>query len=114
MSRSSAAGLYQDVIDMVRNNPVSRPQGSRNLETTPSYFTIATGFICPISRIALSVTRIYACPRNRVSIPSSAVPVFLGSIDSAIIYLLHGTVEICHVFIMCWEGEDTATMELAP
>ena len=42
----------------------------------------------------------------------SAVPVFLGTIDLAKIYFLHGAGEICHMLVMGWGGECTATMEL--
>ncbi|THC89327.1 hypothetical protein EYZ11_011230 [Aspergillus tanneri] len=44
----------------------------------------------------------------------SAVPVFLGTIDLAKIYFLHGAGEIRHMLVMAWGGESTATMELAP
>ena len=42
----------------------------------------------------------------------SAVPVFLGTIDLAKIFFLHGAGEIRHLLIMGWGGESTATMEL--
>ncbi|CAG7993032.1 unnamed protein product [Penicillium nalgiovense] len=42
----------------------------------------------------------------------SAVPVFLGTIDLAKIYFLHGAGQIRHMLIMGWGGECTATMEL--
>jgi hypothetical protein len=42
----------------------------------------------------------------------SAVPVFLGTIDLAKIYFLHGAGEIRHMLVMGWGGEITATMEL--
>ncbi|KAJ5337313.1 uncharacterized protein N7506_005335 [Penicillium brevicompactum] len=41
----------------------------------------------------------------------SAVPVFLGTIDLAKIYFLHGA-QIRHMLVMGWGGECTATMEL--
>lgn len=44
----------------------------------------------------------------------SAVPVFLGTIDLAKIYYLHGAGQIRHMLIMGWGGECTATMELMP
>jgi hypothetical protein len=44
----------------------------------------------------------------------SAVPVFLGTIDLAKIYFLHGAGEIRHMLVMAWGGESTASMELAP
>ncbi|KAL4997894.1 hypothetical protein BDV10DRAFT_168252 [Aspergillus recurvatus] len=44
----------------------------------------------------------------------SAVPVFLGTIDLAKTYFLHGAGAIRHMLIMGWGGESTATMELAP
>ncbi|KAJ5110879.1 hypothetical protein N7532_001414 [Penicillium argentinense] len=43
---------------------------------------------------------------------ASAVPVFLGTIDLAKIYFLHGAGQIRHMLIMGWGGESTATMEL--
>ncbi|KAJ5993340.1 hypothetical protein N7451_009064 [Penicillium sp. IBT 35674x] len=42
----------------------------------------------------------------------SAVPVFLGTIDLAKIYFLHGAGQIRHMLVMGWGGESTATMEL--
>ncbi|CAG8883863.1 unnamed protein product [Penicillium salamii] len=44
----------------------------------------------------------------------SAVPIFLGTIDLAKIYFLHGAGEIRHMLVMGWGGESTASMELAP
>ncbi|KAJ5419458.1 uncharacterized protein N7487_003008 [Penicillium crustosum] len=44
----------------------------------------------------------------------SAVPVFLGTIDLAKIYFLHGAGEIRHMLVMAWGGESTASMELTP
>ncbi|KAJ5161021.1 hypothetical protein N7492_006413 [Penicillium capsulatum] len=42
----------------------------------------------------------------------SAVPVFLGTIDLAKIFFLHGAGQIRHLLIMGWGGESTARMEL--
>ncbi|KAJ5544935.1 hypothetical protein N7461_007239 [Penicillium sp. DV-2018c] len=42
----------------------------------------------------------------------SAVPVFLGTIDLAKIYFLHGAGQIRHMLVMGWGGKRTATMEL--
>ncbi|KAF4467278.1 kinase-like domain [Fusarium albosuccineum] len=44
----------------------------------------------------------------------SAVPVFLGTIDLAKIYFLHGAGQIRHMLVMGWGGESTASMELEP
>lgn len=44
----------------------------------------------------------------------SAVPVFLGTIDLAKIYFLHGAGEIRHMLVMGWGGESTSMMELSP
>jgi predicted Ser/Thr protein kinase len=44
----------------------------------------------------------------------SAVPVFLGTIDLAKIYFLHGAGEIRHMLVMGWGGESTASMVLTP
>ncbi|KAJ9211285.1 hypothetical protein DTO166G4_7118 [Paecilomyces variotii] len=44
----------------------------------------------------------------------SAVPVFLGTIDLAKIYFLHGAGEIRHMLVMGWGGGSTASMELTP
>ncbi|KAJ6021258.1 hypothetical protein N7540_006762 [Penicillium herquei] len=43
---------------------------------------------------------------------ASAVPVFLGTIDLAKIYFLHGAGQIRHMLIMGWGGESTAKMDL--
>ncbi|KAJ5737408.1 uncharacterized protein N7483_002533 [Penicillium malachiteum] len=45
---------------------------------------------------------------------ASAVPVFLGTIDLAKIYFLHGAGDIRHMLVMGWGGESIATMELTP
>ncbi|CAG7936306.1 unnamed protein product [Penicillium salamii] len=45
---------------------------------------------------------------------AAAVPVFLGTIDLAKIYFLHGAGDIRHMLIMGWGGESTATMEQTP
>ncbi|KAH8434375.1 uncharacterized protein LDX57_012023 [Aspergillus melleus] len=42
----------------------------------------------------------------------SAVPIFLGLIDLAKVYFLHGAGEIRHMLVMGWGGECTGTMEL--
>ncbi|KAJ5343370.1 uncharacterized protein N7506_003194 [Penicillium brevicompactum] len=47
-------------------------------------------------------------------VQGSAVPVFLGTIDLAKIYFLHGAGQIRHMLVMGWGGESTATMELTP
>lgn len=39
-------------------------------------------------------------------VQGSAVPVFLGAIDLAQIYFLHGAGEICHMLLMGWGGES--------
>ncbi|KAJ5982300.1 hypothetical protein N7451_012400 [Penicillium sp. IBT 35674x] len=44
----------------------------------------------------------------------SAVPVFLGTVDLAKIYFLHGAGQIRHMLVMGWGGECTATMPLTP
>ncbi|KAJ5472114.1 hypothetical protein N7539_008683 [Penicillium diatomitis] len=44
----------------------------------------------------------------------SAVPVFLGTIDLAKIYFLHGAGKIRHMLVMGWGGENTASMVLTP
>ncbi|KAJ5738680.1 hypothetical protein N7493_001835 [Penicillium malachiteum] len=43
---------------------------------------------------------------------ASAVPVFLGTIDLAKIYFLHGAGQIRHMLVMGWGGESMATMDL--
>ncbi|KAJ6133114.1 hypothetical protein N7471_008329 [Penicillium samsonianum] len=45
---------------------------------------------------------------------ASAVPIFLGTIDLAKTYFLHGAGEIRHMLVMGWGGDSTATMELTP
>ncbi|CAG8095457.1 unnamed protein product [Penicillium olsonii] len=42
---------------------------------------------------------------------AAAVPVFLGTIDLAKVYFLHGAGDIRHMLIMGWGGVSTATME---
>ena len=42
----------------------------------------------------------------------SAVPVFLGTMDLAKIYFLHGAGPIRHMLVMAWGGESTATMKM--
>ncbi|KAG9249475.1 uncharacterized protein F5Z01DRAFT_495976 [Emericellopsis atlantica] len=44
----------------------------------------------------------------------SAVPVFLGTMDLAKIYFLHGAGPIRHMLVMGWGGESTATMQMTP
>ncbi|KAF5234164.1 hypothetical protein FANTH_12266 [Fusarium anthophilum] len=44
----------------------------------------------------------------------SAVPVFLGTIDLAKTYYVHGFGDIRHMLVMGWGGESTASMELKP
>ena len=43
-----------------------------------------------------------------------AVPVFLGALNLAQIYFLHGAGEIRHMLVMGWGGESTAEMEMTP
>ncbi|KAJ5737342.1 uncharacterized protein N7483_002467 [Penicillium malachiteum] len=45
---------------------------------------------------------------------ASAVPVFLGTIDLAKVYFLHGAGDIRHMLVMAWGGESLATMGLKP
>jgi serine/threonine protein kinase len=47
-------------------------------------------------------------------VQGSAVPIFLGTIDLAKMYFLHGAGEIRHMLVMGWGGESTAKMEPAP
>ncbi|KAJ5577910.1 uncharacterized protein N7459_006874 [Penicillium hispanicum] len=42
----------------------------------------------------------------------SAVPVFLGTIDLATVYFLHGAGEIRHMLLMAWGGEKIKGLEL--
>lgn len=44
----------------------------------------------------------------------SAVPVFLGAIDLAKIYFLHGAGEIRHMLFMAWGGESTSRLKHGP
>ncbi|CAG8945956.1 unnamed protein product [Penicillium salamii] len=44
----------------------------------------------------------------------SAVPVFLGKMDLAKIYFLHGAGQIRHMLVMGWAGESTAKLEQTP
>ncbi|KAL4949129.1 hypothetical protein BDW69DRAFT_81158 [Aspergillus filifer] len=45
------------------------------------------------------------------SVQGSAIPVFLGAIDLANIYFLHGAGEIRHMLLMGWGGEDLSHLE---
>jgi hypothetical protein len=42
----------------------------------------------------------------------SAIPVFLGAIDLAMTYFLHGAGEIRHMLLMAWGGEKISGLEL--
>lgn len=44
-------------------------------------------------------------------VQGSAVPVFLGTVDLAKVYFLHGAGEIRHMLVLGWGGESTATIE---
>ncbi|KAI2959641.1 hypothetical protein CBS147352_10932 [Aspergillus niger] len=44
-------------------------------------------------------------------VQASAVPVFLGSIDLAKSYFVHGAGEICHMLIMAWGGDPIPEIE---
>ena len=44
----------------------------------------------------------------------SAVPVFLGTIDLAKIYFLHGAGKIRHMLLMAWAGTETTKLEHSP
>lgn len=44
----------------------------------------------------------------------SAVPVFLGAINLAHIYFLHGAGEIRHMLLMAWGGESTTNCQQSP
>jgi hypothetical protein len=53
--------------------------------------------------------QVYQILRNA---QASAVPLFLGTIDLAKIYFLHGAGQIRHMLVLGWGGESTMTMEL--
>ena len=44
-------------------------------------------------------------------VQGSAVPVFLGAIDLAMTYFLHGAGEIRHMLLMAWAGEPISTIK---
>lgn len=44
-------------------------------------------------------------------VQGSAVPVFLGTIDLAMTYFLHGAGEIRHMLLMAWAGEPISTIK---
>ncbi|KKK15428.1 hypothetical protein AOCH_007772 [Aspergillus ochraceoroseus] len=46
------------------------------------------------------------------SLQGSAVPVFLGPIDLAMIYFLHGAGQIRHMLLMGWGGENMSHVEI--
>jgi hypothetical protein len=45
---------------------------------------------------------------------ASAVPVFLGAMDLAKVYFLHGAGPVRHMLVMGWGGESIATMKMTP
>ena len=44
-------------------------------------------------------------------VQGSAVPVFLGRIDLAQVYFLHGAGEICHMLLMGWGGDSVGCIK---
>ncbi|KAB8255196.1 hypothetical protein BDV32DRAFT_154484 [Aspergillus pseudonomiae] len=78
---------------------------------TYGYTVIGKGTTSGLWKEVSSEAQIYQILRKA---QGSAVPVFLGMIDLAKIYFLHGVGEIRHMLIMGWGGKSTATMELAP
>ena len=75
------------------------------------YTVIAKGTTSGLWKEVYRETQVYQILRKA---QGSAVPVFLGTIDLAKIYFLHGAGQIRHMLVMGWGGECTATMELTP
>ncbi|CAI7609688.1 unnamed protein product [Penicillium crustosum] len=75
------------------------------------YTVIGKGTTSNLWKQVSSEAQVYRILRRA---QGSAVPVFLGTIDLAKIYFLHGAGEIRHMLVMGWGGENTAEMEMEP
>ncbi|KAJ5429141.1 hypothetical protein N7491_006157 [Penicillium cf. griseofulvum] len=75
------------------------------------YTVIGKGTTSNLWKQVSSEAQVYRILRKA---QGSAVPVFLGTIDLAKIYFLHGAGEIRHMLVMGWGGENTAEMEIEP
>ncbi|KAJ5420097.1 hypothetical protein N7465_002616 [Penicillium sp. CMV-2018d] len=75
------------------------------------YTVIGKGTTSNLWKQVSSEAQVYRILRRA---QGSAVPVFLGTIDLAKIYFLHGAGEIRHMLVMGWGGENTAEMEIEP
>ncbi|PLB40420.1 uncharacterized protein BDW47DRAFT_101086 [Aspergillus candidus] len=79
--------------------------------TTYGYTVIGKGTTSGLWKAVSREAQAYQLLRK---VQGSAVPVFLGTIDLAKIYFLHGAGQIRHMLVMGWGGESTARMELTP
>ncbi|KAJ5338325.1 hypothetical protein N7452_005053 [Penicillium brevicompactum] len=75
------------------------------------YTVIGKGTTSELWKLVSREVQVYQILRKA---QGSAVPVFLGTIDLAKTYFLHGAGAIRHMLLMGWGGECTATMELTP
>lgn len=76
--------------------------------TAYGYTVVAKG---TTSRLWKEVSREADIYRILWRVQGSAVPVFLGAIDLAKIYFLHGAGEIRHMLIMAWAGEPISKIK---
>ena len=76
--------------------------------TAYGYTVVAKG---TTSRLWKEVSREADIYRILWRAQGSAVPVFLGAIDLAKIYFLHGAGEIRHMLIMAWVGEPISKIK---
>ena len=79
--------------------------------TTYGYTVVGKGTTSRLWKEVSREAQVYQILRKA---QGSAVPVFLGTIDLAKIYPLHGAGPIRHMLVMGWGGESTATMEITP
>lgn len=79
--------------------------------TTYGYTVVGKGTTSGLWRAVSREANVYQILRRA---QGSAVPVFLGLMDLAKIYFLHGAGPIRHMLVMGWGGESVATMEMTP
>jgi hypothetical protein len=79
--------------------------------TTYGYTVVGKGTTSKLWKEVFREAQVYRILRKA---QGPAVPVFLGTIDLAKIYFLHGAGPIRHMLLMGWGGESIATMEMTP
>ena len=73
------------------------------------YTVVGKGTTSRLWKVVSREAQVYQILRKA---QGSAVPVCLGTMDLAKIYFLHGAGPICHMLVMGWGGESTATMKM--